>query len=485
MIEVGFGEKNERPIAPECRLVSDNRVAGGFSAYLGSDTVALAVAIIVVVAASILADSTLVSLLALLLFVALATIRPAASVVAIPAVIGFVFQEIPFGHARFSPQELLLVTTVTGVGLNGTWSILRARSFQGVRYVFTEFRHRWQLFDATALVLLIIGMISLLTVALPAYRHESIRVFRWVILEPVIYYFLARWYLQKSETRQIAVVSFAGGAVLIAMIGLFDLATGRGLAVEGVTRISGVYPHPNALALFLERPFVMIVGIACVFRSNLNWKWLAAAGVVGVTLVLTFSRGAVIAAGVAIILILLIGQRRRLAALASLAGLALFAGLAATASARIDNLFSGGSGSLRLALWQSATNMIHDHLFFGIGLDQFLYVYAPRYVKPQAWSERFTSHPHDIILDTWLSLGIMGIVLALAYLGILIWTTVRLARKRSSLGLAAAGAMFVGVFHGLVDNGYFLPDLALIFWFLTAVIAAETFEKVGIDRQET
>ncbi len=129
--------------------------------------------------------------------------------------------------------------------------------------------------------------------------------------------------------------------------------------------------------------------------------------------------------------------------------------------------------------------MIRDHLFFGIGLDQFLYVYAPRYVKPEAWSERFTSHPHDIVLDTWLSLGIMGIVLALAYLGILISVTVRLARKRSSLGLAAAGGMFVGIMHGFVDNGYFLPDLALIFWFLTAIIAAEAFDKNEFDRQET
>jgi putative inorganic carbon (hco3(-)) transporter len=467
------------------KLVNGNAAVARINAFFRNDTVAFASAILVVIAAALLARSTLVSLLALFLLVALAALRPAASVVAIPAVIGFVYEEIHFGNARFSPQELLLVTTIVGVGFNCAWSILQARSLRGIRSFITDVRHGWQLFDLTALALLIIGATSLVTVALPAYRHESIRVFRWVILEPVIYYFLARWYLKHRGTRQLAVLAFASGAVLVAAIGLVDLATGRGLAVEGVTRVSGVYPHPNALALFLERPFVMIVGVACVFRSNLNWKWLAVAGVVGFTLVLSFSRGAVLAAGFAIILMLLIGQRRRLAALASLAGVALLAGLAVTASARVDNLFSGGSGSLRLALWHSAVNMIQDHPFFGIGLDQFLYVYAPRYVKPEAWSERFTSHPHDIILDTWLSLGIMGIVLALAYLGILIWMTVRLARKRSSLGLAAAGAIFVGILHGLVDNGYFLPDLALIFWFLTMIIAAEAFDKVEFHRQET
>ncbi|HEX7101500.1 MAG TPA: O-antigen ligase family protein [Nitrolancea sp.] len=212
---------------------------------------------------------------------------------------------------------------------------------------------------------------------------------------------------------------------------------------------------------------------------------MISAAVVGAGLLLTFSRGAVLAAGFIIICMLFVGQRRRLAALAGGAGVLLGGALAVTASARIDNLFSGGSGSLRIDLWSSAIEMIRDHPIFGIGLDQFLYVYAPRYVKPEAWSERFTSHPHDIILDSWLSLGIMGLVLALAFVGVLVAASIRLARKRSVLGLAAAGAMFAGILHGLVDNGYFLPDLALIFWFLTAIIAAEIYEKTDLDRQET
>ncbi len=159
-------------------------------------------------------------------------------------------------------------------------------------------------------------------------------------------------------------------------------------------------------------------------------------------------------------------------------------GLAVTASARIENLFSGGSGSLRLDLWQSSIQMIRDHPVFGIGLDQFLYVYAPRYIKPEAWSERFTSHPHDIVLDIWLRLGIMGVVLALAYVASFAWLTVRLVRKKRTLGLAAGGALFVGMLHGLVDNGYFLPDLALIFWFMTALMIAESQdEPVAIARE--
>ena len=450
-----------------------------------SDTEAFVIAILGITGIAVIAGSTFVTLIALFLLIALAALRPGASVVALPAVIGFVYQEVALKNARFSPQETLLATTAAGTGLHVIWHIVSARSVMPIRRFVAEVRIRLQLFDLAALALLLIGTLSLFTLALPAYRHESLRDYRWVILEPIIYYALARWFLRSRDLRRLSVLTFTAGALLVATIGIVDLAAGRGLEVEGVTRISGVYPHPNALALFLERPFVLIAVMAAVYCARLRWTWALGAVIVGGGLLLTFSRGAVLAAAVAVVGMLFIGQRRRLAALAGSAGVLLGAALALTASARVDNLFSGGSGSLRLDLWSSAIEMIRSHPVFGIGLDQFLYVYAPRYVKPEAWSERFTSHPHDIILDSWLSLGIMGLVLALAFVGLLSAATIRLARKRSALGLAATGAMFAGILHGLVDNGYFLPDLALIFWFLTAIIAAEVYEKFDLVRQET
>jgi hypothetical protein len=130
------------------------------------------------------------------------------------------------------------------------WRLVTQRSTELVRDFLLQLRARLQLFDVAALALLLIGTLTLFTLALPAYRHESLRVYRWVILEPIIYYAPARWYLQSRDVRRLAVISFATGALVVALIGIVDLAAGRGLEVEGVTRISGVYPHPNALALF-------------------------------------------------------------------------------------------------------------------------------------------------------------------------------------------------------------------------------------------
>lgn len=118
--------------------------------------------------------------------------------------------------------------------------------------------------------------------------------------------------------------------------------------------------------------------------------------------------------------------------------------------------------------------MIRDYPAFGVGLDQFLYQYAPRYIHPAAWEEKFTSHPHNLFLDFWVRLGIMG----LAWIG---WTLLavgarvadglRVATGATRRLLVAAGlACCAAVVHGLVDNFYFLIDLAFIWWFLLALI---------------
>jgi hypothetical protein len=143
--------------------------------------------------------------------------------------------------------------------------------------------------------------------------------------------------------------------------------------------------------------------------------------------------------------------------------------------------------------------MIHDHPLTGIGLDQFLSNYSIEYVQPQAWSERFISHPHNLIFDFWLRLGILGPIV-LVWLLFSFYQVALSLRKRTKtkntntatsttteisaslaanpsvagankvdisnwrvLALALFGSMVDFAAHGLVDNSYFLIDLAIIF----------------------
>ena len=66
--------------------------------------------------------------------------------------------------------------------------------------------------------------------------------------------------------------------------------------------------------------------------------------------------------------------------------------------------------------------MIHDHPITGLGLDQFLYAYRGRYILPDAWQEPNLSHPHNILLDFWVRLGIFGVLLFSVAAGLLLAT---------------------------------------------------------------
>jgi O-antigen ligase len=407
--------------------------------------------------------------------VLLACLAPRGPLIALPLTLGLVYQPMPtgLGSARVSPAELLIVASATGAALRGTWSVARlaSRSRSAKAAVLTRIGQLR--FSALALGLLVVGATSLGTVADPTHFRESLREFRWVIVEPVVAYLLYCWYLRDPSDRWRA----AGGWVVAgSLVGLYSIGAGlagSGIQVEGVLRISGLHPHPNALALYLERPLVLAATIA-LLGDRRRWLWAIPTALLTSALVLTFSRGALASVVLTLGLVSLVTQRYRQALALAAAGACLALVLTLVAPERILTSFYGGSGSLRLHIWSSAVAMVRDSPLLGVGLDQFLYQYAPRYVAPEAWPERFTSHPHNLVLDAWLRLGLAGVVLLICGTVLVLRCLYHAARSRNALALAASFVIVEGGVHGLVDNGYFLPDLALAFWLLAAILEPES-----------
>ena len=134
----------------------------------------------------------------------------------------------------------------------------------------------------------------------------------------------------------------------------------------------------------------------------------------------------------------------------------------------------GETAVRRLKLWEAALAMIRDSPLFGVGLDNFLYKY-PRYMLAEAWQEPDLSHPHNILLDWWTRLGVLG-VSALVWLGVAFYRLgLRLYRSYDEgplralvLGLMASMVDFL--VHGLIDNSYFLVDLAFVFFLSLGIV---------------
>jgi O-antigen ligase len=394
-----------------------------------------------------------------------ATVSPSAGIVAVLMAVPTIYElhELPWGH--FSLLELAILAAACGTGVNIGW-----RTARGEWEVVCWLVQPPQIVVPVLMLLLASG-ISMLTLADPAYRDHSLHEVRIVIIEPLMFLATARIAMQRPFARYVAGATFIGMGAGIAAYGIaqtvFDFG---GVAAGSVMRATGPYPHPNNLAFLLERTLLFTIAVV-VLRPRWWPVWLLAtiqlAGVGA-----TYSRGAFLAiAGGVAVLLLLVGLYRWLFGLMAV-GIALLGGAFIVAPDRLIDAGGYGSEPTRFTIWRASLRMAVDHPIFGVGPDQFLYQYWRRYVEPMGWPERYTSHPHNIVLDVWLRLGVAGLAAFGSLAAGLVWWVRRcLDVIRGDIwAMGAIVALIGGLGHGLVDNGFFLPDLATMTWFFVAVL---------------
>jgi O-antigen ligase len=273
------------------------------------------------------------------------------------------------------------------------------------------------------------------------------------------------------------------------LIGLGQYIAGQNLitAEGGIMRLRSVFGSPDNVGLYLGRILPLVAAVLLIgYRARAEhrrrgWAYLCALGPIALALALSFSRGALllgVPAGLSVVL--LAWDRRRGALL--LGGLALLAVLILAVLAR-DPRFAarldpaGETALVRLNLWRSSLDLIADHPLLGVGLDNFLYAYRGHYIRPEAWKEPDLSHPHNLVLDYAARLGLLGLAAAIL-LQAAFWRAAARA-WRAARGQALAIALVAGLMgsmadflaHGLVDNSYFLIDLALIYMVTLASVA--------------
>jgi len=325
-----------------------------------------------------------------------------------------------------------------------------------------------------------------------------------------------------------------------------------GSVAHPLHQITSVYGSPDNLGLLLDRaiPIAVLFGLAAWVRlggdawrrraaSILPW---AATLAMAVAVVLSGSRGGIITAvaisvGVIVVWTGLHGRQgvwkdggaaavrarpasSRVQLTIPWHGVVVVGAVAAvgTVVLVVWRIQHGASTTARFYLWGSALAMIRDHALFGVGPDNFLYHYfnpaltdpkqpliytcikhvdwarlpLPHYVNPAARFELCLSHPHNVVLDAWLSTGLLGLCALVAVLVLATRQVVRMWRadaegdSATRMVLLGVGAVLVATIgHGLVDNSIFVPDLAVAFWLAVALIAPLPALWAGAARPST
>jgi putative inorganic carbon (HCO3(-)) transporter len=272
--------------------------------------------------------------------------------------------------------------------------------------------------------------------------------------------------------------------------------------VRVADRAAGPVSDPNRHAqnLLLALPLaIYLIGRRTPALGRL-WA-LGAAGVIGLGIVLTYSRGAFVAVGLVLVAAgaWRIVHRVRLAA--AIVAVTLFVGaVAPTYRDRVgtivnsiallgDNDEDDTDGAMRgratemLAAWRTFT----DHPVLGVGPGQYTPFYSVDY--QQRWDVKFRSlsvprEPHNLFLNIGAELGVVGLTV---FVGLVAWLARDLLRARrfwtdrdpDLSRLATAFLLSIVVYIGC---GLFL-HLAYerYFWFLLGIAGA----GLEIMRQET
>jgi O-antigen ligase len=315
--------------------------------------------------------------------------------------------------------------------------------------------------------------------------------------------------VRGTDDLQLILLAFMAAADVVclgAVVGAGTATVQFGGAVV-TNRAHGIFSSPNDLGSFAAAAFsvALAVGLTGQARSVKIFAWLSA-GIAGLAVALSLSRGAVIGVTFAIVglIVLLPRQRWRLIAgvIAVLCCVLLASGLhrgpssVQTFGTRLTSLLGGDENpnDRRSAAWQEAIREIEARPLLGYGPNGFPEASAsstrlggggtdfPNVSRPVG-----IDHAHNVPLTVAAELGLVAAAalmlfsVALAYR---LWITIRrLTVSRAGALIACAAALLSFVGHGLVD--YTLRDsLILVPLYLIAgcSIAATSFVPCGREQ---
>ncbi len=284
--------------------------------------------------------------------------------------------------------------------------------------------------------------------------------------------------------------AYVAGATIAAAYGLFAPPDASGVqgsvdATEQLNRIAGTVGDPNLFASVLLVGAILAVCLAFTQRGSpaIQVVLISCAVICLAGIILTFSRGGLLALGVAILTAPIVARHKG-AALAA-GGLLLvcvvaYIGVLAPADAR-DRIVANDGGSGRTDIWKIGWRMVEDKPVTGIGVGNFQTSSIHYQIRPGAAKVRtdLADNPsvaHNSYLEMWAELGVVGLALFLGIVLSALAAAIRANRRffhdgREELAVIAGGVT-VALISVLASDFFISEQSAKQLWLLIALCPA-------------
>jgi hypothetical protein len=244
----------------------------------------------------------------------------------------------------------------------------------------------------------------------------------------------------------------AGLAAFKAVTGLLAIAAGVGLSVEGGT-ITYYEPLANWLLLLL----LLTVLVARVRDVQLPGWVLWTVPLALAALLLSYRRSFWIAGAFALVLVLVLGSRRRSRTVLAIGAVGALLALALTLvvgpespiatrarSIQPSELTASRADRYRVDEQRNVISELRDHPITGLGVS------VPWSAREPLAEEHDRNYIHVVLLWYWLKLGILGVITYLWLMATAVWTAFMVWRQHPDGLIRAAGLAAVGGLVALV-----------------------------------
>ena len=382
-------------------------------------------------------------------------------------------------------------------------------------------RELWDRLGPFTIPILVFLVAAAISISVASEPHLALRAFREEVFDPLVYFLLVLFCLRSRGDLMRLLGALLATGLLVAFLSLAQYFFFRDrlvLETSNILRVHAAYGSANDVGLLLD--YVLPIGLALAVAkipgsigALKSWQFRALAIALCLPLVLVLylsqSHGAWMAIVAAILFIAIFSIHDRKVLIVGALLFLIVSGLAfAVFHTRIIsflldshvNVQGISTATKRLYLWKTALNMIHDSPWFGYGMDNWLCHYSRNTVcyipgLKHYWilidpvthaptglmDEPDLSHPHNVFLHVWVSIGVFGLLAFIVLLVLFFWLFIRvlshLRLTESDHNLLLQGmiigigaAMFAALVQGQVDSSFLEQDLAFCFWTLVAAL---------------